>query len=89
MSHNPSHTLLRNGSFYYNRRVPNSLACAFGHRHIRLRLSRERDEAEALSKALSNRLEELWAADVVKPVELEALLKAVQPRQLELQQCLL
>ncbi len=87
MSHNLSHTILRSGSYYYNRRVPDRVRTAFGMRAVRLKLGRDEDEAAEVAAHLTETLNELWNVEDVRPVDLSKLIKSVRPEQLDLLQC--
>lgn len=74
------HILHRNGSFYYNRRVPKHAVGAFGT-SLRIWLSRDREEAGAISSELSKRLESLWSNPrLTSEVDLKAIVAVSRPR---------
>ncbi len=87
MSHNLSHTILRSGSYYYNRRVPDRVKDAFGMSAVRLKLGRDEDEAGKLATHLTETLNDLWNVEDARPVDLSRLIKSARPEQLDLLQC--
>lgn len=88
MSHNLLHTIFRGQSFYYNRRVPQRLVEAFGCSAVRVSLGSELQEAEQLSQALTKRLDEIWAASTVMPIDVTVLLKSLRPKAMDLSECM-
>ena len=79
MSHNLPHTILRSGSFVFNRRVPRAVVQDFGQEVVRVRLGRNYDQARVLAKRLTQRLDEIWASPKVCPVEVGHILESVKP----------
>ena len=80
MSH-IQYTLHRSGRYYYNRRVPKHAVQIYGS-FIRLALSKDLDEAEALAKRLGNVLEGAWSATTTTlPVNISAIIDSFQPRR--------
>ena len=77
MSHNLPHTILRSGSFVFNRRVPKAVAQDFGQKVVRVRLGRNQDQARVLAERLTERLDEIWASPKVRPVEITHIVDAV------------
>ena len=73
-------TILKHGSYYYNRRVPKHAAEAFGT-HVRICLSADTEEATLLSEGLTERLNSIWKLKenciFVEPAE---LLESCRPR---------
>jgi len=73
--------MVRNGSYYFNRRVPKHAVDAFGG-FIRVRLSRNRADAEKIAENLSGRLEVLWENEsLTVGVDLDALVQASKPKR--------
>lgn len=87
MGHNLVHTILRNGTFYYNRRVPSCAVAPFGREVVKVRLSNDYDEAKELSELLTDKLNELWKSPVIQPVNPRELIAATRPRILDLLSC--
>ena len=80
MSH-IQYTLLRSGRYYYNRRVPKHAVQTYGP-FIRLKLSKDPDEAAAYAKRLGNVLEGAWSATTAtRPVNISAIIDSFQPRR--------
>ena len=80
MSH-IQYTLHRSGRYYYNRRVPKHAVQIYGS-FIRLALSKDLDEAEALAKRLGDVLEGAWSATTTTlPVNISAIIDSFQPRR--------
>ena len=80
MSH-IQYTLHRSGRYYYNRRVPKHAVQIYGS-FIRLALSKDLDETEALAKRLGNVLEGAWSATTTTlPVNISAIIDSFQPRR--------
>ncbi|MFN3259736.1 MAG: tyrosine recombinase XerC [Pikeienuella sp.] len=74
------HTLQRNGSIYYNRRVPSHAVEAFGE-FVRVKLSRDEDEARETAERITESLNAIWKAETVRHgVDLAALVEASKPR---------
>ena len=80
MSHNLPHTILRSGSFVFNRRVPRAVVQDFGQEVVRVKLGKDQDQAKVLAERLTQRLDEIWASPKVLPVEITHILDAVAPR---------
>ncbi|MDU8911966.1 tyrosine-type recombinase/integrase [Aestuariicoccus sp. MJ-SS9] len=79
MSH-IQYTIQRSGTYYYNRRVPKHAVETYG-RFIRQALSKDRDEAEAYAKRLSNVLEGSWCGQSsVKPVDVASVVESFKPK---------
>ncbi len=73
--------LVRNGSFYLNRRVRKHAVTTFG-KFIRLWLSKDRTDAEKIAENLSDRLEGLWQnKSLTVGVDLDALVHASKPKK--------
>lgn len=87
MVHNLVHTVKRGGTFYYNRRVPKNVSEAFGCNLVRVNLGRDLETAAMTSEALSDKLDELWAASTVMPVDVKHLAKSLTPQSLDLLGC--
>ena len=80
MSH-IQYTLHRSGRYYYNRRVPKHAVQIYGS-FIRLALSKDLDESEALAKRLGDVLEGAWSATTTTlPVNISAIIDSFQPRR--------
>ncbi|MDO6458709.1 tyrosine-type recombinase/integrase [Celeribacter halophilus] len=88
MVHNLRHTVRRGQSFYYNRRVPRGLEKAFGCNLVRLNLGRDPEKATQTSEALTVKLNQLWAAQQVMPVDLQQILSNLSPEAFDLVSCL-
>ena len=79
MSHIP-YTICRSGTYYYNRRVPKHAVDSYGQ-FIRLALSKETLEAEALAKRLGYVLEASWSNTTKKqPVDLVTIIESFKPK---------
>ena len=74
----PLHVLKRNGTFYFNRRVPKHAVEAFGCM-IRVRLSDDFDEAKEIAEKLTGKLDDLWAG-MTSSVDLSAVVDACRPQ---------
>lgn len=81
---NGSYLLLRHGSYYYNRRVPNHAIKACG-KFVRVRLSRDQTEAELTAQELTRRLDALWkgTAGTIE-IDLKALAHLSRPKKHDL-----
>jgi hypothetical protein len=78
VSHIP-YTISRNGTFYYNRRVPKHAVSAYGL-FIRVALTRERHEAKAYAERLSNVIEASWRSKAsVSPINIPAVIESFKP----------
>ncbi len=88
MAHKSKHIVQRGCSYYYNRRVPEQVADAFGMRVVRCNLGRDPEQVASLSLALTARLNELWAAERVVPLDLGKLLQSLTPSAFDLLSCL-
>ena len=84
MSHNPSHIIIRNGSFVFNRRVPKAVQPRFGSQFVRAHLGRDQDKAELLASRLTKKLDEIWASPSVQPIDVSHLLTSISPKVLTL-----
>ncbi|MDK3017923.1 tyrosine-type recombinase/integrase [Pseudodonghicola flavimaris] len=82
------HTVRRGETYYYNRRVPKGVAEAFGCTLVRVNLGRDEDKAEKTASALSSKLDALWAADNVLPVDVQRLAHSLSPKSMDLAACL-
>ena len=79
-----ANTILKHGSYYYNRRVPKQAVGAFGAL-VRIHLSSDAEEARCLSEGLTERLNSIWSGgNVPHGVDLHALLDAARPRSFTL-----
>ncbi len=87
MAHNLTHTIQRNGTFLFNRRVPRAIAEQFSCAVVRISLGTDYDEAKQKSEALTAKLNDIWASSDVRPVSPQALLASVAPRTIDLLQC--
>ena len=84
MSHNPSHIIIRNGSFVFNRRVPKALQPGFGSQFVRAHLGRDQDKAEMLASKLTKKLDEIWSSPSVQPIDVPHLLTTITPKVITL-----
>ena len=74
------YTIVRSGTYYYNRRVPAHAIAAYGT-HIRQALSSCPIEAEAYSTRLSNVLEASWASNVTTTaINIPAVVYGFKPK---------
>lgn len=74
------YTIVRSGTYYYNRRVPAHAIVAYGT-HIRQALSSCPQEAEAYSTRLSNALEASWTAHkITTPINVPAVVNSFKPK---------
>ena len=74
------YTIVRSGTYYYNRRVPAHAIAAYGT-HIRQALSSCPIEAQAYSTRLSNVLEASWASNVTTtPINIPAVVDSFKPK---------
>ncbi|MEL6478967.1 MAG: DUF6538 domain-containing protein [Pseudomonadota bacterium] len=80
MAHKPPHTIIRNGSFVFNRRVPERVVQDFGSSAVRISLGSDEQEAFELAKALSEKLDHIWGSPKVRPVAVAHLLAALKPK---------
>lgn len=87
MEHKLAYTVQRGTSYFYNRRVPKEVADSFGKTTVRVSLGRDRERAEFLSAALTEKLSMLWSAEVVQPVDIQHILKTLEPKSLDLLSC--
>lgn len=87
MSHNLSHTILRSGSYFYNRRVPERVRDGFGMGAVRIKLGRDEDEVEELASHLTAALDKLWSVEDVRPVDLSHLVKSLRKEPMDLLAC--
>lgn len=87
MSHKVAHTVLRRGAYYYNRRVPQRVREAFGRDAVRLNLGTDPDRASRMAGMLTERLDDLWKSDRLKPVSLDQLVRSLEPSALDLLTC--
>ena len=74
----PLHLLKRNGTFYFNRRVPKHAVEVFGCM-IRVRLSDDLDEAREIAEKLTGKLDDLWAGTQTS-IDVAALVDACWPQ---------
>lgn len=88
MVHNLRYTTRRGQTFYYNRRVPRGLESSFGCSLVRLNLGRDSEKATQTSEALTVKLNELWSAQHVMPVDLQQLVLNLSPKSFDLVACL-
>ena len=79
MSHSPTHTIIRNGSFVFNRRAPRAIQSDFGTAVARFDLGRDRDKASTVAERLTRKLDEIWDSPVVRPIEVSHLVPSVTP----------
>jgi len=78
VSHIP-YTISRNGTFYYNRRVPKHAVSAYGL-FIRVALTTDNYEAKAYAERLSNVLEASWRSkSSVSQVNITAVIESFKP----------
>ena len=78
MSHIP-YTISRNGTFYYNRRVPKYAVSAYGL-FIRVALTTDNYEVKAYAERLSNVLEASWRSkSSVSQVNIAAVIESFKP----------
>ena len=74
------YTIVRSGTYYYNRRVPAHAIAAYGT-HIRQALSSCPIEAQAYSTRLSNVLEASWASNVTTTaINIPAVVYGFKPK---------
>jgi integrase len=74
------YTIVRSGTYYYNRRVPSHAIAAY-ETHIRQALSSCPIEAEAYSTRLSNVLEASWATHkTTTPINIPAVVESFKPK---------
>ena len=83
-SHKPSHIIIRNGSFVFNRRVPKALQPGFGSQFVRAHLGRNQDKAEMLASKLTKKLDEIWSSPSVQPINVSHLLTSITPKVITL-----
>lgn len=82
MTHNPPHTIIRHGSYVYNRRVPKSAQSGFGKKFARVHIGRDLEVAKQLASGLTQKLDEIWASPIVASVDLTSLVSALVPKSL-------
>lgn len=87
MEHKLQHTVQRGSSYYYNRRVPDRVADAFGRKVVRHNLGRDLERVTILSSALTAKLDEVWSAERVMPVDVAKLVDSLEPSALDLLSC--
>ena len=80
MSHNPSHIIIRNGSFVFNRRVPKAAQPGFGSQFVRVRLGQNQGKAEVLASKLTKKLDAIWASPSIQPLDVSHLLTSITPQ---------
>lgn len=80
MSH-ITHTLIRNGCYYYNRRVPKGSVSNYGN-SIRLRIGTDPDQAKHIAGRLTEALNHSFHLGT--KLDLELLVSAIKPQQLSL-----
>lgn len=74
------YTIIRSGTFYYNRRLPSHAVAAYGS-FIRQALSSCSVEAEAYATRLCNVLEASWAAQkTTTPINIPAVVDSFKPK---------
>ena len=74
------YTLLRSGTYYYNRRVPKH-ACHIYGGFVRIGLSDDHEEAETLSVRITKTLNAAWSnPDRVHRVDIHAIVSSVKPK---------
>lgn len=88
MVHKLRHTVRRGETYYYNRRVPKGVEEAFGCTLVRVNLGRDEGKAAKTSIALSSKLDVLWSADNVVPVDVQRLAHSLSPTSIDLVGCL-
>lgn len=87
MAHKMRYIVQRGCSYYYNRRVPDRVADAFGANVVRLNLGMDPELVANLSNALTIRLDEVWSAQTVVPLDLVRLVETLTPSALDLLTC--
>lgn len=87
MSHNLIHTIMRGGTYVYNRRVPRQIANATSQKQIRISLGQDFHLAKTMSEALTVRLDEIWNAPVCDPINVKWLLETLKPKHVTLTYC--
>ncbi len=87
MAHKMRYIVQRGCSYFYNRRVPDRLVDAFGAKVVRLNLGMDPERAATLSDALTTRLDEVWSAKTVLPLDLGRLVETLMPSALDLFTC--
>ncbi|WP_323764176.1 tyrosine-type recombinase/integrase [Marinovum sp.] len=87
MAHKMRYIVQRGCSYYYNRRVPDRVADAFGAKVVRVNFGRDPSRAANLGEALSTKLDEVWAADRVMPVDVARLVQSFERLSLDLLTC--
>lgn len=87
MAHKLQHIVQRGSSYYYNRRVPDRVADAFGLKVVRYNLGRDPEQAANLSSALTTKLDEVWSAQTVMPLDVGRLVQSLTPSAFDLLAC--
>lgn len=87
MAHKLPHTVQRGSSYYYNRRVPDRVADTFGLKVVRYNLGRDPERVAILSSGLTARLDEVWSAERVMPLDVGRLVQSLEPSALDLLSC--
>ncbi len=87
MAHKMRYIVQRGCSYFYNRRVPDRVADAFGANVVRLNLGMDPELVAKLSNALTIRLDEVWSAQTVVPLDLARLVGTLTPSALDLLTC--
>ncbi len=82
MAHKLQHTVQRGSSYYYNRRVPDRVADAFGLKVVRCNLGRDPERVAILSSGLTAKLDEVWSAERVMPLDVGRLVQTREPKPL-------
>lgn len=83
MVHKLSHTILRNKTYWYNRRVPKKHAEVFGAT-VRARLSSDKVLAAILSNHLTSVLDQAWDSDRTSPIDVQEVIMSSRPRKVQL-----
>lgn len=87
MYHKLRYTVQRSGSYHYYRRVPKRVASDFGADFVRVNIGSDYEKASKLSVAISSRLEDIWSARRVRPVDLVHLVASLGSPSLDLLSC--
>lgn len=84
MSHNLPNTILRSGSYVFNRRVPKAVQADFGAEVVRVKLGRDQEQASLLAQRLTEKLDQIWSSPCVRPVDVKHLLSTIAPKAVTL-----
>lgn len=76
-----THTLIRNGCYYYNRRVPKGAVSNYGN-SVRLRIGTDPDQAKHIAGRLTEALNHSF--HLGSKLDLDLLLGAIKPQQMSL-----